>query len=107
MGALLPHSALRLLSIMERQHLLTVRTAAEPHSCIPVILKRPSQPSAQSQKVRVPKDPMAEQILAGYCINKWALSTCIYTAMSFNIPRSVILKSSNVLQQAHSQLLEA
>ena len=83
MGALLPHSALRLLSIMERQDLLTVRTAAEPRSCMPAILKRPSQPSAPTQKVRIPEDPMAEQILAT-CIYKieWALNTCNNTLQS-------------------------
>ena len=57
MSALLPHSALRLLSILEREGLLSVRSMAEPAPWVPAIFRRPRHSSAAREKVTFPKCP--------------------------------------------------
>ena len=51
MRALLPHNALRLLSILESEGLLSVRSVAEPAAQVPAVLRRPSHSSAAKEKV--------------------------------------------------------
>lgn len=59
MSALLPHSALRLLSIMECQGLLSVRSTEEQPAEVPAILRQPSQFSAPKATVTLPPIPLA------------------------------------------------
>ena len=53
LDALLPASATRLLSILEHEGLLSVRSAAQPASRIPRILMRPHQSAEPLGKVSV------------------------------------------------------
>ena len=90
MSALLPHSALRLLSIMKRQGLLSVRITEEPAAQVPAILRRPSQFSAPVAKVRLLHILLA---LCGMQVKSfakrrkrhWGLRCCTLFAYSFQV----------------------
>ena len=68
LDALLPASALRLLSLLERQGLLSVRSAAQPAPRIPWILMHHGQSAEPSGKVSTPiLSAISLQRLHGQC----------------------------------------
>ena len=68
LDALLPASALRLLSVLEREGLLSMRSAAQPAPRIPWILMRHNQAAEPSGKVSTPiLSAVSLQRLHGLC----------------------------------------
>ena len=105
MGALLPHSALQLLSLMERKDLLSVRSTAEPPSRVPAILRRPSQSSAPTQKVTLPEGTVSRQVMVEDMHLQWCRH---HMLMQSGTPSSDCFdhapQTQSHLQQAHTHI---